>query len=212
MIVVAIIGILAAIAIPNFIRFQARSKQSEAKTNLKAYFTAQKAFYGEKDRYSASSEIGFAPEANNRYDYYGPGTVGNPAITPVVDFNAAWVRPGAAPPTGYAQISRDTSRYGVAQADPGNATVGEYLLGMGYASYNGIAGMTPVTICPMCATGMLAVGNVDNDAAQDSWFIYTDDVGGVTSAPCGGDEGGTLRAGNPWNGANDVQCSGVTTP
>ncbi|MBI2370572.1 MAG: prepilin-type N-terminal cleavage/methylation domain-containing protein, partial [Deltaproteobacteria bacterium] len=36
MIVVAIIGILAAIAIPNFLRFQAKSKQSEAKTNLAA--------------------------------------------------------------------------------------------------------------------------------------------------------------------------------
>ena len=36
MIVVAIIGILAAIAVPNFIRFQARSKQAEAKANLKA--------------------------------------------------------------------------------------------------------------------------------------------------------------------------------
>ncbi|RYZ36388.1 MAG: prepilin-type N-terminal cleavage/methylation domain-containing protein [Myxococcaceae bacterium] len=45
MIVVAIIGILAAIAIPNFIRFQAKSKQSEAKTNLKAIFTAQKAYF-----------------------------------------------------------------------------------------------------------------------------------------------------------------------
>jgi prepilin-type N-terminal cleavage/methylation domain-containing protein len=45
MIVVAIIGILAAIAIPNFIKFQARSKQSEAKANLKAMFTAEKAFY-----------------------------------------------------------------------------------------------------------------------------------------------------------------------
>src|SRR6266403_3593243 len=53
MIVVAIIGILAAIAIPNFIKFQARSKQSEAKANLKAVFTAQKAFFQEKDRFSS---------------------------------------------------------------------------------------------------------------------------------------------------------------
>jgi prepilin-type N-terminal cleavage/methylation domain-containing protein len=34
MIVVAIIGILAAIAIPNFVAYQAKSKQSEAKVSL----------------------------------------------------------------------------------------------------------------------------------------------------------------------------------
>src|SRR3981189_2214274 len=68
MIVVAIIGILAAIAIPNFIKFQARSKQSEAKANLKAIFTAQKAFFQEKDRFSSlTGEVGFEPEGNNRY-------------------------------------------------------------------------------------------------------------------------------------------------
>src|SRR5437899_4189115 len=71
MIVVAIIGILAAIAIPNFIKFQARSKQSEAKANLKASFTAMKAFFQEKDRYSDKvQEIGFVPERNNRYAYF----------------------------------------------------------------------------------------------------------------------------------------------
>jgi type IV pilus assembly protein PilA len=75
MIVVAIIGILAAIAIPNFIKFQAKSKQSEAKTNLKSIFTAQKAFYGEKDRFSTTfGIIGFAPEKGNRYTYAVGGT------------------------------------------------------------------------------------------------------------------------------------------
>src|SRR5437899_4670894 len=70
MIVVAIIGILAAIAIPNFIKFQARSKQSEAKANLKAIFTAQKAFYQEKDRFSTlTGEVYYEPERNNHYAY-----------------------------------------------------------------------------------------------------------------------------------------------
>src|SRR5436309_14721317 len=70
MIVVAIIGILAAIAIPNFIKFQARSKQSEAKANLKAIYTAEKAYFQEKDTYSNEvGRIGFAPERGNRYAY-----------------------------------------------------------------------------------------------------------------------------------------------
>ncbi|MGB9600528.1 MAG: prepilin-type N-terminal cleavage/methylation domain-containing protein [Myxococcota bacterium] len=78
MIVVAIIGILAAIAIPNFIKFQARSKQSEARTNLKAAFTAAKSKFAETNSYanltfvvtgSGKVPIGFAPEKNNRYRY-----------------------------------------------------------------------------------------------------------------------------------------------
>ena len=50
MIVVAIIGILAAIAIPNFLRFQAKSKQSEAKTNLGGIFTAETVVFRRKQR------------------------------------------------------------------------------------------------------------------------------------------------------------------
>jgi type IV pilus assembly protein PilA len=69
MIVVAIIGILAMIAIPNFIKFQCRAKQSEAKSNLKALFQAQKSYFAEYDEYSELNTIGFAPEPGNRYTY-----------------------------------------------------------------------------------------------------------------------------------------------
>jgi len=51
MIVVAIIGILAAIAIPNFIKFQLRSKASEGKVNLAAIRTAQESFFAEVGTY-----------------------------------------------------------------------------------------------------------------------------------------------------------------
>ena len=47
MIVVAIIGILAAIAIPNFLKFQLRSKAGEGKLNLAAIRTAQEAYFAE---------------------------------------------------------------------------------------------------------------------------------------------------------------------
>jgi len=51
MIVVAIIGILAAIAIPNFIRFQLRSRAGEGKINLAAIRTAEESYLAEFGRY-----------------------------------------------------------------------------------------------------------------------------------------------------------------
>ncbi|TKS61603.1 MAG: hypothetical protein EWM72_00351 [Nitrospira sp.] len=48
MIVVAIIGILAAIAIPNFMEYQRKSRTSEAKTNTTSIKTAQMTFQGER--------------------------------------------------------------------------------------------------------------------------------------------------------------------
>jgi type IV pilus assembly protein PilA len=56
MIVVAIIGILAAIAIPNFIRFQLRAKASEGKTNLKAIVVAQEGYAAEFSTYVSATE------------------------------------------------------------------------------------------------------------------------------------------------------------
>jgi type IV pilus assembly protein PilA len=69
MIVVAIIGILAAIAIPNFLKFQAKSKQSEAKTNLKAIYTAQTGYYGENNTYNTFDKVNWAPVGTARYTY-----------------------------------------------------------------------------------------------------------------------------------------------
>ncbi len=89
MIVVAIIGILAAIAIPNFMKFQARARQSEAKANLKGYFTSAKAYYAEKGTYICGNGCGFAAEKKNRYAYnfgYGtaaPGGIPTDATMPV---------------------------------------------------------------------------------------------------------------------------------
>ena len=55
MIVVAIIGILAAIAIPQFIKFQCRAKQSEAKLTMKSLLTAEESYLNENDSYLAGN-------------------------------------------------------------------------------------------------------------------------------------------------------------
>lgn len=70
MIVVAIIGILAAIAIPNFLKYQAKSKQSEAKQNLGSIYTTQIAYFGENNRFCSDfSTMGWEAEGNTRYAY-----------------------------------------------------------------------------------------------------------------------------------------------
>ncbi len=54
MMVVSIIGLLAAIAIPGFMRVQLRSKTAEAKTNLNAIRTAEESYGAEHGRYLAA--------------------------------------------------------------------------------------------------------------------------------------------------------------
>jgi type IV pilus assembly protein PilA len=77
MIVVAIIGILAAIAIPNFLKFQAKSKQSEAKSNLGAIFTGELAYFGEQNTYGDFVAINWSPSGTPRYHYTLSGWADN---------------------------------------------------------------------------------------------------------------------------------------
>lgn len=69
MIVVAIVGILSAVAIPNYQRFQNKAKQAEAKANLGGLFTAEKAFFAEYSVYATRfDDIGFMPEGQHNYN------------------------------------------------------------------------------------------------------------------------------------------------
>ena len=78
MIVVAIIGILASIAIPNFVKFQCRAKQTEAKTGLKTIVVAEELHRSDNDTYIAGVEaqlqvISFVITGNTRrYDFEVP--------------------------------------------------------------------------------------------------------------------------------------------
>jgi len=62
MIVVAIIGILASIAIPSFLRYGLRTKSAEVKSNLSAIRTVEETFFSEYGTYqSAAAEPAVIP-------------------------------------------------------------------------------------------------------------------------------------------------------
>ncbi len=102
MIVVAIIGILAAIAIPNFLRFQAKSKQSEAKTNLGGIFTAETAYFGEHNTFGDLDVVSWAPVGTSRYRYMIVNAANSMGLTSLA-FDAWSVTPGisATTPMGF---------------------------------------------------------------------------------------------------------------
>jgi type IV pilus assembly protein PilA len=88
MIVVAIIAILAAIAIPNFLKFQAKSKQSEARTMLTGVYEAEMGYFATENRFSGDAmEIGFEPASAPKY-YIDPSLPGWITANAVTGFTA----------------------------------------------------------------------------------------------------------------------------
>ena len=156
MIVVAIIGILAAIAIPNFLKFQLRSKTGEAKTNLAAMRTAEEGYFAENGVYVAAAalpsgaanaskrqwpvpaigfdQLGWGPEGEVYYTYVANA---NPPLDASYSLEAQGDLDGGGPP--------DTSDFGYIHPDAGGA----------------VNSAPTMTNCP--ATGVFNAATVAND-------------------------------------------------
>jgi len=67
MVVVAILGILGAIAAGVFRNYAMRAKQSEAKELLSSLYTAEAVYFSEKGTYGLPSQAGFAPSGPPRF-------------------------------------------------------------------------------------------------------------------------------------------------
>ena len=204
MIVVAIIGILAAIAIPDFMKFQARSKQSEAKTNLKGIFTAERAWFGEKDTYASFSTAGWNPERGNRYLYSiqaaGEAQDRNVANTPI---------PGTA--AGFTTIQVDCFKLSPTNIAACTAVPAPLVApGTGAAADPGITlpGGLPnfVQDSSTSAATAIAIGNVDNDQQNDQWEIGMSANFQVAAQPAQCIEAQNGPSGNPVMVYNDVGC------
>ena len=85
MIVVAIIGILSAIAVPQFQTFQRKARQSEVRSMLSAIYVGQKTFFSEHTTYWPNLiTLGFLPEGSLKYvvGHDSGITMGLPSVLP----------------------------------------------------------------------------------------------------------------------------------
>jgi type IV pilus assembly protein PilA len=144
------VGGLAVIAVPNFMKFNVKSKQSEVKFNLKAAYTAQRSYFIEEDTYAETiDEAGFYPERGNRYRY-------------VFSARSDSLLPG----------SPDGGTHNGVLADPRHSPDNPALLAAIPRALLGEAGLHGK--CPeACDFTVVAVGNIDGDADVDLWSIST---------------------------------------
>lgn len=95
MITVAIIGVLSAIAIPNFLSYQARARQSEARAVLSGIYVTEQSYFINFNRFGSMLEIQFTYAAGvtgsaSRYTLRSPpnGGIGANSGTLGVDVYA----------------------------------------------------------------------------------------------------------------------------
>ncbi|HPI40514.1 MAG TPA: prepilin-type N-terminal cleavage/methylation domain-containing protein [Pseudobdellovibrionaceae bacterium] len=152
MVVVAIIGILASVGIPAMNKYQAKARQSEAKTSLAGLYQGLTAFSTEWGVYTSDLfNIGFRTDGSNlRYK---------------VGFSAACAAPPAPgwPANMPAQVAANLNNTIVA-VNTGGATF-----------YQGVAALAiPATICTNAAPIAFrvgAIGRAANSANSDIWDI-----------------------------------------
>jgi len=142
MMVICIIGILAAIAIPNFMNYQAQSRQAEAKAELGGIMTSELAYYSDLSVYAQDfTQIGFQIVGVSQY----------------YDFTVTAPVSG-----GSGSYSWPSGAWIGLHGTPGD---GPYGSGDGNIGLNALPGATST------AFTAIAVGNIDNDPTLDVWSI-----------------------------------------
>lgn len=172
------VGGMAAIAIPNFIRFQARAKQTEAKAQLKSLYLAQRSHFSEHQAYATTlGPLGSSPDRGNRFAYFLA------AQGPLEERSG----PQGAPNPEAVGVEVDTHLHPKARR-------------IRAKDLPPLAGGVPLGVfgeCPDCEVTLVAAGNIDGDDTLDVWSI--------SSAERQDPDGLTIAPGVPFNEVSDLR-------
>lgn len=167
MITVAIVGILAAIAIPTWSSMVSKSRQTEAKLGLAAIYSLQTAYHGVANTYGSLAEIGFVSEGEGRYGYV---ISAESFVPPEIDVGTGggsegsglWGGGNLPDPYGqnYGADDDDDDGESLGDDDDGSGGGGSY--GLGNPHYDG-------TSFEVVAVGVISAAPSPND--MDVWSI-----------------------------------------
>lgn len=172
MVVVAIIGLLSAVAIPNFRKYQAKAKMSEAKLQLSSVYTAETAFFSDYNIYhNCLAHMGYNPQREVLNRYYAIGfknglDVDGAASPPTGAYGAA-VTAGLSPvATDCPDSNPSTAFTSVIATDmpPGNTTWFAAGKGVGALRANTDAYLPPTSV---------------GDSADQAAMTFTAGAGGI---------------------------------
>jgi len=155
MIVVAIIGILAAIAIPNFIKFQLRAKAGESKVNLAGIRTAEESYFADAGSYLDFPETPAVMGGQLKVPFvvFGDCPAPLPAFTAGAN-GFCWI---GWQPEGDVYYTYQVETQLLAAAAPSPASSNQFVVG--------------------------AVADIDGDTNLNSWGVNQPDITGLAPAP-----------------------------
>ena len=160
MIVVAIIGILAAIAIPNYLTYQLKARTSEARANLGGLKTSEMAFEGQQGCYLAMNPVGATVAAAAKtqvqpWSTLAPAAVGPSAVGTAFCQGAGFVTLGLPEDLGFRPAGNVLYSYAV------DRMAAAFVPAQGAACIAG-TGANPAP--PVNGFRASAVSNLDGDA------------------------------------------------
>ena len=169
MVVVAIIGLLSAVAVPNFKKYQAKAKMSEAKLQLSSLYTAETAFFSDYNMYANCLRyMGYDPDRERNNRYYA---IGFPAAVTARNANAH----NAALNSG--MLAADCPDTGAAVDGTNNLTnSASYFL-----ANKGIGGTIANAVAAMTGNAAGAAGAVGSQADQANMTFTAGAIGYISA-------------------------------